>query len=99
VFGRGGDDGVSLFQMQQAALAPEAAAVATQFTAFIHNAVAGNHDGDAVETVGTTDGADSGAIAKGDCDVFIRPGLPVRNLEEFALHPFLEVGAGRDHRH
>ena len=38
-------------QMQEAAFAPQAAAVPTEFPALIHDPVAGDHDRDAVEPV------------------------------------------------
>lgn len=70
MFGRGGDYRLGvLFQVQQPAFAPQAAAVVTHLAAHIDDSMAGNHDGDAVESVGTADGADGYAVYEADCCV------------------------------
>ena len=77
-------------QVQQPAFAPQSAAVAAELAAFVHHAVAWNDDGDAVETVGASDGANRGAIAEGDRDVLIRARFSIGDFEKLGPHALFE---------
>src|SRR4029079_5859174 len=86
--------GLTPFQLQQALLAPQAAAVADRRAVLADDAVAGDPDRDAVHAVGAADGAYRLGGVDGVRDVGVGAHLAVRDRQQRLPDPLLERRSG-----
>src|SRR5450755_4044989 len=70
-------------EVQQDAFAPESAAIAAQFTAFVHDSMARDDNGDAVHAVGASDRARCSRVTDGLGQRLVRACFSVWNAEQF----------------
>src|SRR5947209_822584 len=92
-----GEEDVAL-QVEQPALAVDAAAVPGQLAVAADDAVAGNDDGDRVLAVGQPDGAAGFGVADPLGQLAVGDGLAVGNVCKCLPYPPLEQRAGRRQR-
>src|SRR5262245_35147824 len=71
-----------LFEIEQELLPPQPAAVAAELAVLVDDAVARNHDGDAIEAVGAADGALSAGRADASGHVFVGAGVAIGNVAQ-----------------
>jgi hypothetical protein len=67
------------FEVEKMLFAPEAAAVASEFSILINNAMTRNHDGNAVPAIRGTDGTLRVCHTDAAGEIFIRTGFSIRN--------------------
>ena len=79
---------------QQKFLSSQAAAVAAEVAVFVHDSVTGNHDGYAIEAIGSTYGPHRFAIARRFGNRLILASFAERNLEQCVPNPSLKFRTG-----
>lgn len=77
-------------QIKQMLLAPQAAAVSAEFTALVHDAMAGNNDRDSIGPIRVPDRALSRIQANSMGQLFVGTSLGKRNSQEFVPHAHLK---------
>src|SRR5262245_41099180 len=82
-------------EIEQQALAPEAAAVAAERSVLGNHAMARHEEIKAIGGVGAGDGADRGGGLEARGNLFIAGGLRVGDALQFAPDPLLEIGAAQ----
>src|SRR5690606_24096875 len=80
--------------LQQPLLAPQPAAVTAELAVLVHDAVAGDEDGDAVLAVGGADRTAGAGATDRSGQIVIRTSLAVGDVEQRGPDRALEIRAG-----